>query len=116
MKTALKGYVRKSKKLVDKFTKSFQNKVSSIDPEYQKLKKEVEKLTSEGKDVEAKAAMETQLKELQDFKKEQVATLEKGFADILESYTSAIDRRIENPGEVFNVELSEKGKFSTFPG
>ncbi len=110
MKRSLGKYIKKSKKVINKFAKSFQTKVATIDPEYKKLKKEVDKFAAEGKDMEAKSAMEVHLKELETYKKEQMDILDKGIQDIFNAYTNAIDQRIDTPGFVFNVELSEKGK------
>jgi len=47
---------------------------------------------------------------LDDYKKEQMQTLDKGIEDVLGAYTTSIENRIQNPGFVLNVELSEKGK------
>jgi len=110
MKRSLTKFISKSKGVINKFAKSFQKKVSIIDPEYKKLKKQADKLAEDGKDVDAKSIMENQLKELEEYKKDQMAILDKGIDDILQAYTNAIDKRIDSPGFVFNVELSEKGK------
>jgi len=110
MKRSLNKFIKKSKRVIDKFSKSFQNKVGTIEPEYKELKKKVEKLVAQEKDIEAKSAMEVHLKELESYKKEQMQILEKGIDDIFQAYTNAIDNRIDAPGFVLNVELSEKGK------
>jgi len=110
MRKSLARFISKSKSVIDKFAKSFQKKVATIDPEYKKLKAEVDKLVLDGKDVEAKNIMETHLKELEDYKKDQMAILDKSIDDILRAYTTSIEKRIEAPGFVLNVELSEKGK------
>jgi len=110
MRKSLTKYIKKAKKVIDKFSKSFQIKVNTIDPEYKKLKKEVDVMVLDGKDVEAKAAMEVHLKELEAYKKEQMQILDEGIENIFKAYTTAIDERIDAPGFVLNVELSEKGK------
>ncbi len=110
MKKSLSGYISKAKRVIDKFAKSFQTKVNTIDPEYKSLKKKVDKLVAEDKDAEAKTAMETHLKELTDYKKDQMAILDKAIEDIFSAYTNAVDKRIDSEGFVLNVELSEKGK------
>jgi len=110
MRRSLVKFISKAKNVVDKFAKSFQTKVATINPEYEKLKKEVYALVEEGKDVDAKNIMEQQLKELEDYQKDQMAILDKAISDIFQAYTKSIENRIDQPGFVLNVELSEKGK------
>jgi len=110
MKKSLNKYIKKSKKVIDSFSKSFQTKVATIEPEYKALKKKVDAFVLEGKDLEAKSAMEVHLKELHDYKKDQMQILDNGIQSIFDAYTNAIDQRIDSPGFVLNVDLSEKGK------
>ena len=111
MRKSLAGFTSKAKALVSKFSAGFKAKVETIDKEYKKLIKEkVQPLIDEGKNKEAVELLESQKKELEDYKKEQMAVLDKGIDDILGAYTNSINHRIDNPGFVLNVELSEKGK------
>lgn len=111
MKKYLESYTKKAKNLVSKFSKSLSTKVSKISSEYKKLKEnKIEPLLEEGKREEAVKLVKEQLKELEDYKKEQMQQLNKGIEGILNSYTKSIEHRIDNPGFVLNVELSEKGK------
>ncbi|HUW44227.1 MAG TPA: hypothetical protein VMW50_00375 [Dehalococcoidia bacterium] len=111
MKKALAGYTNKAKNLIKKFSQSFKRKVDTIEKEYLDVKEnKVVPLVKEGKREEAVKLMKEQLKELEDYKKQQMQVLSKGIEDVLTSYTHSIDKRIDNPGFVLNVELSEKGK------
>jgi len=111
MKKSLKGFTSKAKSLVTKFSAGFKAKVDTIDKEYKKLIKEkVKPLLDEERNIEAVELLENQKKELEEYKKEQMGILDKGIDDILAAYTKSIDHRIDNPGFVLNVELSEKGK------
>lgn len=111
MKKSLVGYTKKAKNLIQKFTKSLNVKVDKVANEYKKLKKEkILPLLEEGKREEAIKLAKDQLKELEEYKKQQMESLSKGINQILESYTSSINNRIDNPGFVLNVELSERGK------
>jgi len=111
MKKSLIGFSKKGKNLVNKFAVGFKTKVDIIDKEYKKLiKNKIEPLVKENKIQEAVDIMENQKKELDDYKKEQMQTLDKGIEDVLGAYTTSIENRIQNPGFVLNVELSEKGK------
>lgn len=111
MKKALEGFNVKAKKLIDKFASGFGSKVDKVVKEYERLKKEkVDPLLKDGKDEEAAEIIDSQRKELEEWKKNQIATLDKGIEDVLQAYTNSIENRIEKPGFVLNVELSEKGK------
>ena len=111
MGKSLRGFTSKAKNLVKKFSAGFKAKVGVIDKEYTKLMKEkIKPLIEEDKHQEAVQIIEAQKKELEDYKKEQMNILDKGIEDILGSYTTSIENRIQNPGFVLNVELSEKGK------
>jgi hypothetical protein len=111
MGKSLAGFSSKAKALVTKFSAGFKSKVATIDKEYTKLiKDKVKPLIEEGKTKEAVELLEGQKKELEDYKKEQMSILDKGIEDILGAYTNSINHRIDNPGFVLNVELSEKGK------
>lgn len=111
MKKYLEAYTKKSKNLVSKFTKSLNKKVNNIESEYKKFKNEkLQPLLEEGKKEEALKLAKSQLTELEEYKKEQIQQLNKGIEGILNSYTKSVEHRIDNPGFVLNVELSEKGK------
>lgn len=111
MRKSLTAFTKKAKNLVNKFAAGFKAKVDVIDKEYKKLLKDkIAPLMKDGKEREAVDIIENQRKELEDYKKEQVNVLDKGIESILDSYTNSINQRIDNPGFVLNVELSEKGK------
>ena len=107
----LGGWSSKSKKLIDKFSKSINKKVSKIDKSYKEFKKDkIAPLIKEKKYEEAASLLKSQLGDIEKYKKEQFEILDKGIDDILKSYTSSIQKRIDGPGFVLNVELSERGK------
>ena len=111
MRKSLSKFTNKAKNLVSKFASGFKAKVNTIDKEYKALLKDkIEPLIEDNKMPEAIEMMESQKKELEAYKKDQIAILDKGIEDILGAYTTSIDKRIDNPGFVLNVELSEKGK------
>jgi len=111
IKKALKGYINKSNTLIGKFSQSFQNKINIIDKEYKDLvKTRITPLIKAEKGEQAVKLMESQLKELEQYKSEQMGELNQGIDNVLAAYTKAIQSRIDTPGFVLNVELSEKGK------
>lgn len=111
MRKYLASYTAKAKKLISSFSKSLTRKVSKIESEYKKLKADkLKQLIEDGKREEAVKLAKDQLKELEDYKKEQMTQLSKGIENILGAYTKSIENRIDNPGFILNVELSEKGK------
>jgi len=111
MLRSARSFIKRSKKLIVKFEKNFNEKVNIIDKEYKNLLRiKINHLIKNGKEDQAVTLMINQKKELEDYKKEQMNQLNKSIDDILQVYTNAINKRIETPGFVFNVELSEKGK------
>jgi len=112
MKRSLNKFTIKAKSLVSSFAKGFKDKVTKVDREYKSFYNSKIKplLDDEEKVSEAVELMESQKKELEEWRKSQIATLDKGIEDVLQAYTSSIEKRIEAPGFVLNVELSEKGK------
>jgi len=111
MRKYLEAYTKKAKNLISKFSNSLTKKVNKIASEYEDLKRDkIKPLLEEGKKEEAVKLIKEQLKDLEDYKKDQMQQLGKGIENILSSYTKSIDHRIDNPGFVLNVELSEKGK------
>lgn len=107
----LAAYTKKAKNLIGKFAKSFLKKVEIVEKEYKDLKeKKIKPLVEEGENATAVKLMKEQLKEIENYKKDQMATLDKSISSVLDAYTSSINHRIDNPGFVLNVELSEKGK------
>jgi hypothetical protein len=111
MKKSLEAYTKKAKNLINKFSSSLSKKVNKIESEYKKFKQnKLKPLLEAGKREEAVKLAKEQLKELEEYKKEQFQTLNKSIESVLESYTSSINNRIDNPGFVLNVELSGRGK------
>jgi len=111
MRKSLNKFTFRAKNIIKKFVKSFKNKVATIEKEYNKLiKDKIKPLMKEGKNDQAVKLMKENLKEFEAYKKEQMQLLDKGISDVLDAYTNAIHNRIDNPGFILNVELSERGK------
>ena len=111
MKKTLNKYIAKSKNVISEFAKSSKSKIENIDKEYKKLvKTKIEPLIASEKSEDAVVILEKFTKELEEYKSTQIQILDKSVESILAAYTTAIDKRIDSPGFVFNVELSEKGK------
>jgi len=107
----LGAYTKKSKNLISKFAKSFLKKVEIVEKEYNELKeKKIKPLINDGETATAVKLMKEQLKEIENYKKDQMSTLDKSISSVLDAYTSSINHRIDNPGFILNVELSERGK------
>lgn len=111
MQKSLIEFVKKAKSIIKKFDTTFNEKIKIIDTEYRKLVDEkISPLLKDDKTEEALSILENQRKELEEYKKEQMNILNKSIDDILTPYTNSIEKRIDSPGFVLNVELSEKGK------
>lgn len=111
MKKSLNLYIKKAKGIIESFDTISGRKINNIAKEYLSLKNgQVKKLIADDKSEEAAKVLKNFLTELEQYKKEQIAQLEKSIENVHQAYTNAIDKRIDSPGFVLNVELSEKGK------
>jgi hypothetical protein len=111
MKKYLAGYTKKAKNLISKFASSMKSKVNKIEKEVEQLKNgKLKDLLENDKKEEAVKLVKEHLSELESWKKEQMNSLNKGIDEILNSYSSSLNNRIDNPGFILNVELSGKGK------
>lgn len=111
MKKSLNLYIAKAKKIIISFDKISISKIDNIAKEYLNLKNgQIKKLIKDEKPEEAAKALQSFLTELEQYKKEQIARLDKNIENVHQAYTNAVEKRIDSPGFVFNVELSEKGK------
>lgn len=111
MSKSLNLYIKKSKSIIDSFEAISSTKIDNITKEYNSLKNgKVKKLLSVDNKEEASTLLKNFLSELEQYKSEQISQLDKNIENVHQAYTNAIDKRIDSPGFVFNVELSEKGK------
>lgn len=111
MKKSLNLYIKKAKSIIGSFDKISARKINNITKEYIALKNgQIKKLKEADKTEEAAVVLKNFLSDLEQYKKEQISQLEKSIENVHQSYTAAIDKRIDSPGFVLNVELSEKGK------
>lgn len=111
MAKALNGYIKKSTKVINVFSKSLSKKVDVINKQYSKMVEEkIKPLAEDGNTVQAAKMMSQFLKELEHYRDQQIQQLDKSIENIYNAYNAAIEKRIQTPGFVLNVELSEKGK------
>lgn len=111
MSRSLNLYIKKAKKIIDSFETISGSKIENISREYTNLKGgQIKKLIANDKPDEASELLKNFLSELEQYKSEQIAKLDKGIESVHQAYTTAVEKRIDSPGFVLNVELSEKGK------
>jgi len=111
MAKALNGYIRKSKSVINNFSKGLSKKIDVINKQYSKMVAEkIQPLVDAGNTKQAAKMMTQFLKELEHYRDAQIQQLDKNIENIYNSYNAAIEKRIQSPGFVLNVELSEKGK------
>lgn len=111
MRTALFRYKRQASRLVLKFIKIGERKIDYIIDRYEKLKLEkIKPLIEDDNREEAAKITQMFLKEIEQYQQEQKTQLSEAINRVYEKYDSAITKRIESPGFILNVELSEKGK------
>lgn len=111
MKKSLAGYTKKAKNVIDKFSKGLDKKVDKLESRFKDFKNDKLKVyIEEGKKQEAFRLAQEKLKELENYKAQQKKELEKSIDAVLKAYTSSIHHRIDHPGFILNVELSQKGK------
>jgi len=111
MNGALRRFVNKSTRIISKFESSMNNISSKIEKKYTTLlDTKVNPLMKQNKEEQAIRLMEGFGKDLEEYKTKKLQDLNTSIENVLGSYTNSIDKRIETPGYVLNVELSENGK------
>lgn len=111
MKIAIHKFDEKSRKVIDASKKSISKRVDKIEQQYKDfMATKVKPLVDAEKYSEAVSLVNTEMAEYEGYKKDMLAQLEKSVDNVLSEYTKAIETRIDKPGFVFNVELSDKGK------
>ncbi len=104
---------RKSNKIISRFISEIDKTLPKITKRGDNLKAELAQAKKSGDKVAAKSIVNQQSKFLEDVKKDNEARLgqlQNGFDNLINTYTEAIHRRIDEPGYVLRVELSDKGK------
>lgn len=119
---------KKAKSVMKKYEKKILTKIDKVIARFEKeLDKSIPQITTRGKDlqaaleaakrsgdeVEAKAIVNQQKKFNEDVKKnqdERANNLNQTIDNLITTYTTAIHKRIDEPGYVLKVEISDKGK------
>jgi len=111
MRGTLRRFVNKSTGIINKFESSMNNISSKIEKKYVTLlDTKINPLMKQNKEEQAIKLMEGFEKDLEEYKTKKLQDLNASIENVLSSYTNSIDKRIETPGYVLNVELSESGK------
>ena len=111
MKKALSGYYLKTINLIRKFDRSMKIVGDKIEIKYKDLlENKISSLISGGKVEQAIKLLENFIEDLKQGQKTHLEKLNQSIETVLSAYTQSIEKRIESPGFVLNVELSEKGK------
>jgi hypothetical protein len=108
-----KKILAKTDKIIKKFELEIDKSVPQITRRGEDLQKELDSAKKSGDEIGARAIINQQKKFTQDVKKNQddrVNTLNQAIENLITTYTTAIHKRIDEPGYVLKVELSEKGK------
>ena len=111
MKRALNGYYLKAVNLIRKFDRSMKVVGDKIEIKYKDLlENKISPLITEEKVEQTIRLLESFAEDLKQGQKTHLDKLNQSIETVLGAYTQSIEKRIESPGFVFNVELSEKGK------
>jgi len=111
MKSYLHGFEKKSMSLISHFEKNIKKVADTAEENYKKFKKDkLDTLMALDKIDQAVNMATSYKKDLVNLKENEIKKIN-GYVDkILDSYTAAIEKRIDTPGFILNVELSDKGK------
>ena len=111
MRAAISKFDEKARKVIAASKKSIAKRVNEIEKQYNEMKaSKIKPLMDEGKFEQAASILNSEISEYESYKKEIMASMEKSVDNVLSEYTKAIETRIDKPGFVFNVELSDRGK------
>jgi hypothetical protein len=111
MKSYLNGFEKKSLSLIKHFEKNIGKVADTAEENFKKFKKDkLNSLMALDKIDQAVNMAIAYKKELASLKESELKKINAYVDKILDSYTAAIDKRIDNPGFILNVELSDKGK------
>jgi len=111
MKSYLKGFEKKSLSLIKHFEKNIALVAEKAYENFQKFKednlKETEATQTNDKAVNLAISYK---KDIASLKENELKKINAYIDKVLDSYTNAIDKRIDSPGFILNVELSDRGK------
>lgn len=103
----------KVEKIIRKFEGELDKSITQITEKGQDLQRQLDKAKKTGDEVEVRAVVNQQKKFKADVEKNQEARvqhLNQSIDNLIQAYTNGITKRIDEPGYVLKVELSDKGK------
>lgn len=111
MKNYLKGFEKKSLSLIKHFEKNIKNISDTADKNFEKFKRDkLESLKAMDRlDLAVNLAVSYK-KDVTSLKENEIKKINTMVEKILDSYTASMEKRIDSPGFIINVELSDKGK------
>jgi hypothetical protein len=108
-----KKILSKIDKIIDRFETEIDKSIPQITAKGKDLQAQLNAAKSSGDEVEAKSVVNQQKKFTEEVKQNQeqrVANLNQTIENLINTYTTAIHKRIDEPGYVLKVEISDKGK------
>lgn len=105
--------LRKSETIIERFQLELNKSIIQIKKRGVELQKQLDNARLKGDDTGEKAAINQQKKFKTDVENNQTARvqhLNQSIDNLITAYTNGINKRIEEPGYVLKVELSDKGK------
>lgn len=111
MGSFLNGFDKKTDNLIKNFESNLDKMASTTRNNYKVFKKKkIDPLMATDKIDQAVNLSAIYKKELESIKSNELKKIKDAVHKVMDHYTAAMDKRIETPGFVINVELSEKGK------
>ena len=108
-----KKILQKSESIIKRFEEELNKSIIQIKKRGAELQKQLETARSKGDESGEKAAINQQRKfktEVENNQNLRVQNLNQSIDNLISAYTNGINKRIEEPGYVLKVELSDKGK------
>lgn len=111
MASFLNGFDKKTDNLINNFETNLNKMTSTVVNNYKSFKKKkIEPMMATDKIDQAVNISAIYKKDLENIKSTELKKIKDAVYKVMDHYTAAMDKRIETPGFVLNVELSEKGK------
>ena len=108
-----KKILKKSESVIERFEQELNKSIIQIKKRGAELQKQLEKARAQGDETTEKATINQQKKFKSDVELNQAArvqNLNQSIDNLIGAYTTGINKRIDEPGYVLKVELSDKGK------
>jgi hypothetical protein len=105
--------LRRSEKIVKKFEKELDKSIPQIEKRGKELQVQLERSRKSHNEIEEKTVINLQKKfkaDVEENQKMRIQNLNQSLDNLIQVYTQAIHKRIDEPGYVLKVELSDKGK------